>query len=181
MNNLTFRTEKFSSKKFSLSYALPKSLEVKAKNTAYQQDFFAWLNEQSTLLRNKNFANLDIENLVEELEAMGRSEQRELKSRMIVLVMHLLKWQFQPEKKGESWRKTIYEQRKQIALVIEDSPSLKSFLNDSDWLQTVWQYAIKDAVEETGLAKATFPTEPIWQVSDILSDEFYPENESKGK
>lgn len=108
MNNLTFRTEKFSSKKFSLSYALPKSLEVKAKNTAYQQDFFAWLNEQSTLLRNKNFANLDIENLVEELEAMGRSEQRELKSRMILLVMHLLKWQFQPEKKGESWRKTIY-------------------------------------------------------------------------
>lgn len=170
MNNLTLRTERYSPP----SFILPKNFNAKPKETDYQQDFFAWLNEQAMLLKSKNFGKLDIDNLVEELEAMGRSEQRELKSRMIVLVMHLLKWQFQPEKRGESWRKTIYEQRKQIALVLEDSPSLKSFLNDSDWLQTVWQYAIKDAVEETGLSKATFPTEPIWQINEILEDNFYP-------
>lgn len=172
MNNLTLKTDNFSPKNlpFPKDYAVKKAV----KSSNYQQDFFAWLNEQSYLLKNKNFAKLDIENLVEELEAMGRSEQRELKSRMIVLVMHLLKWQFQPQKNGESWRKTIYEQRKQITLVLEDSPSLKIFLNDNDWLQAVWQYAIKDAVEETGLKKTVFPAAPIWQVTDILSDEFYP-------
>lgn len=170
MNNLTLRTESYCPQPF----PLPKSLITKSKQTNYQQDFFAWLNEQASLLKSKNFSNLDIENLVEELESMGRSEQRELKSRMIVLVMHLLKWQFQPEKNGESWRKTIYEQRKQIALVLEDSPSLKNFLHDETWLQNVWQYAVKDAVEETSLKKSIFPAEPIWQVSDILSDEFYP-------
>lgn len=93
----------------------------------YEQDFVGWLNTQAELLKTGKVNELDIKNLVEEIEAMGRSEKRELESRMIILVMHLLKWTFQPNYQSRSWANTINEQRRRIGRVIKDSPSLKKF------------------------------------------------------
>ena len=117
----------------------------------YEQDFVGWLNTQAELLKTGKVNELDIKNLVEEIEAMGRSEKRELESRMIILVMHLLKWTFQPNYQSRSWANTINEQRRRIGRVIKDSPSLKNSLNDTEWFNDIWQSALYQAVSETGL------------------------------
>jgi len=142
-------------------------------NTAYDKDVIAWAQEQANLLRSGRFDALDIEHLAEEIEDVGKSEKRELASRMAVLLTHLLKWQFQPGRRGSSWQRTIKEQRKAIALHIKETPSLKASLANSDWLGTVWADGITKAIEETGLD--TFPENMPWTVEQVLSQEFLPE------
>jgi len=104
-------------------------LELKLKKpmaTLYQQDVIAWANQQAALLRAGRFAELDVEQVAEEIEDVGKSEQRELANRIAVLLAHLLKWQFQPERQGRSWRQTITVQRRAIAKRLQRTPSLKS-------------------------------------------------------
>ena len=139
----------------------------------YEQDFVGWLNTQAELLKTGKVNELDIKNLVEEIEAMGRSEKRELENRMIILVMHLLKWTFQPNYQSRSWANTINEQRRRIGRVIKDSPSLKNSLNDTEWFNDIWQSALYQAVSETGLDIKIFPEQPIWTTQQILVDDFF--------
>ncbi|CBL47325.1 conserved hypothetical protein [gamma proteobacterium HdN1] len=143
------------------------------ENTAYDKDVIAWAQEQAKLLRSRRFDALDIENLAEEIEDVGKSEKRELASRMAVLLTHLLKWQFQPGRRGASWQRTIKEQRKAIGLHIKATPSLKASLGNSDWLSAVWADAVTKAIEETGLD--IFPEHMPWAVEQALSQEFFPE------
>lgn len=138
----------------------------------YEQDIIAWAQQQSHLLRTQQFDLLDIAHIVEELEAVGKSEQRELAHRMAVLISHLLKWQFQPERRGRSWQLTIRHQRRAIRLHLKQVPSLKAKLNDSEWLETVWGDAVYQAMQETRLDN--FPEFCSWSISDILSDEWLP-------
>ena len=147
----------------------------------YEQDFVGWLNTQAELLKTGKVNELDIKNLVEESEAMGRSEKRELESRMIILVMHLLKWTFQPNYQSRSWANTINEQRRRIGRVIKDSPSLKNSLNDTEWFNDIWQSALYQAVSETGLDIKIFPEQPIWTTQQILVDDFFPHHDSESK
>lgn len=147
----------------------------------YEQDFVGWLNTQAELLKTGKVNELDIKNLVEEIEAMGRSEKRELESRMIILVMHLLKWTFQPNYQSRSWANTINEQRRRIGRVIKDSPSLKNSLNDTEWFNDIWQSALYQAVSETGLDIKIFPEQPIWSTQQILVDDFFPHHDSESK
>ena len=147
----------------------------------YEQDFVGWLNTQAELLKTGKVNELDIKNLVEEIEAMGRSEKRELESRMIILVMHLLKWTFQPNYQSRSWANTINEQRRRIGRVIKDSPSLKNSLNDTEWFNYIWQSALYQAVSETGLDIKIFPEQPIWTTQQILVDDFFPHHDSESK
>ena len=147
----------------------------------YEQDFVGWLNTQAELLKTGKVNELDIKNLVEEIEAMGRSEKRELESRMIILVMHLLKWTFQPNYQSRSWANTINEQRRRIGRVIKDSPSLKNSLNDTEWFNDIWQSALYQAVSETGLDIKIFPEQPIWTTRQILVDDFFPHHDSESK
>ncbi|MDH0031602.1 MULTISPECIES: DUF29 domain-containing protein [unclassified Acinetobacter] len=147
----------------------------------YEQDFVGWLNTQAELLKTGKVNELDIKNLVEEIEAMGRSEKRELESRMIILVMHLLKWTFQPNYQSRSWANTINEQRRRIGRVIKDSPSLKNSLNDTEWFNDIWQSALYQAVSETGLDIKIFPEQPIWTTQQILVDDFFPHHDSESK
>ena len=147
----------------------------------YEQDFVGWLNTQAELLKTGKVNELDIKNLVEEIEAMGRSEKRELQSRMIILVMHLLKWTFQPNYQSRSWANTINEQRRRIGRVIKDSPSLKNSLNDTEWFNDIWQSALYQAVSETGLDIKIFPEQPIWTTQQILVDDFFPHHDSESK
>ena len=147
----------------------------------YEQDFVGWLNTQAELLKTGKVNELDIKNLVEEIEAMGRSEKRELESRMIILVMHVLKWTFQPNYQSRSWANTINEQRRRISRVIKDSPSLKNSLNDTEWFNDIWQSALYQAVSETGLDIKIFPEQPIWTTQQILVDDFFPHHDSESK
>jgi len=138
----------------------------------YETDIVAWANEQAWLVRNKKFEFLDIEHIAEEIEDVGKSEQRELANRMVVLIAHLLKWQFQPERQSRSWQLTIRNQRKAIFIHLKEVPSLKVKLDDVQWLEIIWGDAVYQASKETGLDN--FPEICPWSVSDILSDEWLP-------
>lgn len=142
-------------------------------HTRYETDVIAWANEQAALLRAGKFSEIDIVNIAEEIEDVGKSEKRELASRMAVLLSHLLMWQFQLERRGSSWQRIIKEQRKALALHIKETPSLKSTIADENWFAKVWSDAVSSAVDETGLDM--FPDECVWNINQILSQEFYPD------
>jgi hypothetical protein len=141
--------------------------------TAYETDIVAWANEQASLLRGGDWSQVDIENVAEEILDVGKSEQRELSSRMAVLLAHLLKWHFQPERQSGSWRATIRAQRKEIVLALKETPSLNTRLYNDEWLDVVWAKALAQAIKETGLE--AFPENCQWEVKDILSEEWLPD------
>ena len=139
----------------------------------YQSDVAAWSQEQARLLRARRFDLLDIEHIAGEIEDVGKSEQRELASRLTVLLAHLLKWQFQPERRGSSWEKTIKAQRKEVCYGLEESPSLKPKLDEAKWLDMVWAKAVAQAANETGLD--CFPDVCPWAIQDeVLSEGWFP-------
>lgn len=142
---------------------------------SYESDVIAWAQEQARLLRAGRFDALDIEHIADEIEDVGKSEQRELESRMAVLLSHLLKWQQQPERRGSSWQRTIKEQRKAIARRIAKTPSLKADLQDSDWWEGVWGDALIKAADETGIEFDRLPSACPWPKEKVLSDEYFPE------
>jgi len=140
--------------------------------TLYETDFYAWTQQQATLLREEEFAELDVHNLIEEIEAMGRSEKRELASRLQVLIMHLLKWQYQAEEQSRSWQSTIRTQRHDLARLLADNPSLQTTVPDV--IAKVYPDALLDAVEETGLLTATLPTTCPYSPAQVLDRTFWP-------
>jgi len=141
--------------------------------TPYEKDVVAWAMEQAALLRAGKLFALDIEHIAEEIEDVGKSEKRELASRMAVLLAHLLKLQHQPGRRGSSWTRTLKEQRKAIAAALRQTPSLKASLNDVDWLAGVWADAVTKAVDETGLD--SFPEDCPWSMAEVLTEDFFPE------
>ena len=140
--------------------------------TPYETDIIVWANEQAALLRAGRFSDIDIARIAEEIEDVGKSERRELGSRMAVLLAHLLKWQFQPGRRGSSWRRTIKEQRRSIAAHLRETPSLKAALADPNWQVGVWADATAKAIDETGLD--LFPEDCPWEIEKVLSTDFYP-------
>ena len=145
-------------------------------NTLYESDFYTWTQEQARLLRERRWADLDLDNLVEEVESVGRSERREIQSRMEVLLAHLLKWKYQPGGRGSSWRKTIFEQRRRLEFLIEDSPSLREFQNKQ--VSGMYQAATLLAAEETGIAIGLFPEQCPFTPEQVLDPDFFPEDRS---
>lgn len=140
--------------------------------TAYQTDIAAWATEQAALIRMGKFDQLDWEHIADEVADVGKSEQRELASRMAVLLAHLLKWQYQPAYRGRSWLGTIRLQRLEVAQVLKDSPSLKPRLAEADWLAYIWEKARVQAESETGLI--VFPSACPWNMADVLQDDWLP-------
>jgi len=138
----------------------------------YETDFYGWIQQQTRVLKAGNFASLDLENLIEEIESMGKSHQRALESRLEVLLLHLLKWQFQPGRVTPSWQYTIKEQRKRIADHLRKNPSLKSRVPEA--FETAYSYAIMAAAEETGIEESAFPTQCPWSVEQVLEPDFWP-------
>jgi len=139
----------------------------------YETDIGAWAEQQARLLRAGWFAELDIEHIAEEIEDVGKSEQRELASRLSVLLAHLLKWQYQPQRRGSSWRRTILAQRRALGLRLKRTPSLKTILRDPDWLEEIWEDAISAATAETGLD--AFPEHCPWEIPRVLDADWMPE------
>lgn len=139
----------------------------------YEQDFLSWIEAQAQALKDRQVAALDWDNLVEEIESMGRSQRNELKSRLRVLLMHLIKWHWQPEKRSTSWQLTIKEQRLSLRDLLEMSPSLR--LSLPVLLPKAWQDASSSAALETGLKESTFSEICPWSVEDVLLDGWLPE------
>ncbi len=140
----------------------------------YERDFYAWTHEQASLLRDGRLAEADIVHLIEELESMGRSERRELVNRLTVLLLHLLKWRFQPALRGNSWRLSVKEQRIRLASHLADNPSLKAEFNRA--ISQAYRLAAIEAERETGLAESTFPTTCPFSVAQIMDERFWPED-----
>lgn len=140
--------------------------------TLYHQDFLKWTEQQVAYLRKGHWAELDVDNLVEELEALGRSEQRELGSYLQVLMMHLLKCQFQPDYRTKSWDITISNCRDKIQDCLEDTPSLQRFLQDWEWLGKYYRRARRDAAKETQQAINIFPAKCLYTIEQILDPSF---------
>ncbi len=141
--------------------------------TPYDSDVILWSEEQARLLRARRFSELDLEHLADEIEDVGRSEKRELASRMAVLLAHLIKWRIQRDSRGSSWRATIRDQRKRIALALKETPSLKTVMRNADWIEGVWLDARAQARHETGLDD--LPEVCPWTMEQATEEEFWPE------
>jgi len=141
------------------------------KSPLYDRDFFAWSRQQAELLRAGKLAEADIEHIAEEIDSMGRTEKREL-GRLSVLLLHLLKWRYQPDKRGPSWEASIRVQRNRLADHLNDNPSLRPLLPQA--LTSAYRDAVLEAVAETGLAAATFPAACPWTVEQVLDCGFWP-------
>jgi hypothetical protein len=142
-------------------------------SATYEKDIVAWSKEQAALLRAGRLSALDLQHIADEVEDVGKSEQRELASRLAVLLAHLLKWSHQPERRGKSWAFTIREQRRALTLHLEGIPSLRATLRDPKWFAAVWADALAKAAEETGLAD--FPEVCPWSEAQFFDLEFLPE------
>ncbi|MEO8408293.1 MAG: DUF29 domain-containing protein [Oxalobacteraceae bacterium] len=140
----------------------------------YDEDVVAWAHEQARLLRSGQLTDLDIEHIAEEIEDVGKSEQRELANRMAVLLAHLLKWEFQPDHRGSSWEATIHTQRNSIERRIRKTPSLKASLSDADWWADAWDDAVNAASKETGMAYTDFPDVCSWSQEQVMDHHFLP-------
>lgn len=142
----------------------------------YEKDFYAWTIETAKALKAKQFNTVDIEHLIEEVESMGASDFRELRSRLIVLIAHLLKWEYQLKERSSGWIGTIEEQRIQLQGLLEQSPSLKNrataLLNE----QREYLKALNIASRETGIPKKAFPKTCPYSLHQLLDDDFFPGN-----
>ncbi len=138
----------------------------------YETDFYAWIQEQANLLRDHQWSQLDLSNLIEEIESLGRQQRAELRNRLSVLIGHLLKWEYQPDRRSRSWLNTIRIQRIDTLELIEENPSLKPYLQEV--LQKAYIKGIVLASGDTNLPVKTFPQDCLYTLDDILSDRFYP-------
>lgn len=145
---------------------------ISANMPDYRQDYHGWALHNAHLLRQGRLNEIDLDNIAEELEDMGASKERELESRLGILLAHLLKWVYQPERRGNSWRATIEEQRRRVARLLHKNPSLKSKLGE------VFEEAYGDArliaMRETGMDKTVFPPASPFSLQQALDDDFWP-------
>jgi hypothetical protein len=134
--------------------------------TLYQQDYARWAEEMAEKLQNKHFSELDIVNLVEEIRDLSKRERDKLLSSIRLILHHLLKWDYQTEKRSRSWQIIIEREQNNIELYLEDSPSLKKYLCE-EWINKMYRIARLDAAKETGL---NFPKECPYKLQDILEE-----------
>jgi hypothetical protein len=141
----------------------------------YEKDFYQWTIKMSEALRQKDINKLDYEHLAEEIDLMSGRDRQELKNRLAILMMHLLKWQYQPELRGSSWQKTIMIQRNDIQDNFEYSPSLKHYVDDI--LPKSYKKAVLKASSETGLSLSVFPNQLPYTIDQLLNEDYYPDNQ----
>ena len=142
-------------------------------NQLYDTDILSWSHEPVALLRAQRRSELDLDNIIDEIADVGRAEQRELQSRFVVLICHLLKWAYRPDRRRKSWTTSMDIQRSGLARVLRKMPSLCHTFEDDDWLQGAWNWAVVQAIDETGLHK--FPRDPVWSIDQILDRSFLPD------
>ena len=138
----------------------------------YDKDFYAWTQEQAQLLRHHQWSQLDLPNLIEEIESLGKQQRQELRNRLSILIGHLLKWEHQSQQRSRSWLATIRVQRRDTQELLQENPSLKSYLMEV--LQRAYESGKDLAVRETDLPYKTFPQDCPYTFEEIMDDRFYP-------
>ncbi|NEP58548.1 MAG: DUF29 domain-containing protein [Symploca sp. SIO2G7] len=146
---------------------------TRASQSLYEQDYNLWLEKTIQQLQVRRFTELDLPNLIEELEGMSRREKRAIYSNLKIILMHLLKYRYQPAKRSNSWRSTIREHRQRLKRAFQDSPSLQSYCQEI--FPECYQDARELAADETGLVQEAFPTESPFSIEDTLAGEYLPE------
>jgi len=144
-------------------------------NATYQQDFCQWIVQNVQLLRQGQLSEIDVANITEELESMGISQHHALVNRLKILLMHLLKWQFQPDYRSNSWRGTIIEQRQRVQQLLKTSPSLKYQIDEK--VSEAYENAVGLAAGETGLSESVFPQRCPFALTQVLDKNFYPDSD----
>jgi hypothetical protein len=139
----------------------------------HEKDVYGWAIHTAQLLRDKKMSEVDFDGIVEELEELGISNEHALISRLALVISHLLKWQFQPNMRGHSWKYTIEIQREDAKVHLRKNPGLKGKITEI--LEDAYRSAILKAAKDTGLTKKDFPAECPYTFEQIMSDEFYPE------
>jgi hypothetical protein len=150
----------------------PRSESVMLAPSLYEADFYAWTLEQAALLRDQQWTQVDLSNLIEEIESLGRQQRQELRNRLSVLIGHLLKWEYQSQHRSRSWLATLRIQRMDISELLEDNPSLKTYLEEA--LQKGYVKGVALAVAETNLPEQTFPHDCPYSLAEVLGDHFHP-------
>lgn len=141
-------------------------------STLFDQDYYLWLKETAQILQQGRWSDLDIANLVEEIEDMGRSEKRAVERNLEVVLLHLLKHKYQPEKRSNSWLATLFEHRHRLNKYLKESPSLKPYFQSA--FGDCYNTARKLAAIETGLEIAIFPTESPFTPEEVVDSDYLP-------
>jgi hypothetical protein len=139
----------------------------------YEADFYTWAHAQAALLRAGQLDQIDLLNIAEELESMGKSQYRALDSRLSILLMHLLKWEHQPERRSRSWQATIKVQRSALKKHLRENPGLKSRIDEA--IADAYPDAVNLAIAETSLPEATFPETCPWSFHQAADETFWPD------
>jgi len=143
----------------------------------YSADFDTWTHQTAQLLREKRWAEIDTEHLIKEVEDLGKRDRRAVVSQLIRLLLHLLKWQYQPQRRSDSWLDSITDARIQIELAFEDSPSLRNYL--AEQVDTSYQRARRQAMKQTKMDNTTFPETCPYRLTQCLIEDWLPQDETE--
>ena len=146
---------------------------TKERPSLYERDFYLWLEQQASRLREGRLDEIDVANLLEEIEDMGRSEKRAIESNLVVLLTHLLKYRSQPDQRSSSWRGSIVEHRRRMRKLIKESPSLLAIARGM--FSECYADSCEQAAAESGLSPDSFPAEPPFSLEQILDPKYLPE------
>ncbi|MBK1988456.1 DUF29 domain-containing protein [Sphaerospermopsis aphanizomenoides BCCUSP55] len=149
-----------------------KEVQLEEGENLYESDFYAWTQQQVNLLLHQQWSQLDVVNLVEEILSLGRRERQELRNRLGILLGHLLKWEYQPNKRSRSWLATIRIQRRDIVKLLHENPSLQSYVVEA--ITEAYQNGRDLAAGETNLPFTTFPEQCLYLWEDMINESFYP-------
>ena len=146
---------------------------IEERQSLYERDFYLWLEQQARLLRAGRLDELDLANLLEEIESMGRKDKKAIKSNLVVVLLHLLKHEFQPQRRSRSWLDSILQHRQRLRDDLEESPSLRGHL------EAVFLHAYADAraraITQTGLPERAFPQTSPYSLEQALDPKFLPD------
>ena len=143
-----------------------------SSSNLYETDFYGWTIQTAFLLRNQQWSQVDLKNLIEEIESLGKQQRQELRNRLSILIGHLLKWEFQPQNRSRSWLSTIRIQRLDTSELLEENPSLKPYLEEA--IEKAYLKGVELAIKETDLPRTTFPANCPYNLEEILDSKFYP-------
>lgn len=147
--------------------------DVPKLDDLYDEDFYAWTIKAAELVRRGRFQEVNPMHVAEELEDMGRSEKREMASRLEKVAAHVLKWAMQPKHRSTSWRRTINDQRRALERLFETNPSLRQLAQTE--LEKEYRRAIRGASDETGLPKEAFPSQCPFIFDDVMDENYWPD------
>ncbi|MEL6440649.1 MAG: DUF29 domain-containing protein [Cyanobacteria bacterium J06621_8] len=140
----------------------------------YERDYYLWLLHTAQLLSEGKLTEVDVANLIEEITDMGKSEKQAVESNLVVVLLHLLKYKYQPEKRSNSWKASIREHRRRLRKAFADSPSLKGYFEEV--FTECYGEAREQAADETGLPLETFPLESFFTPAEALDPNYLPQD-----